>query len=159
MLLSSNLSLSSLFPLCPTILSSPSFLCLHMTLTCHFLVSLSPPSTCLSPPNIPGSAVERSPVRNIEVFNPTTNTLNVRWEPADGPVLQYRVVYSPLTGSRPSESVSFHPASGKKCRSARMHTKKTRRCTVIDLLQHKLSSYCSSSKIVHYKHRGMIKRG
>uniref|UniRef100_A0A668A865 Collagen alpha-1(XII) chain n=1 Tax=Myripristis murdjan TaxID=586833 RepID=A0A668A865_9TELE len=52
-----------------------------------------------------GKTLERSPVRNIQVFNPTTNTLNVRWEPATGPVQQYRVVYSPLTGTRPSESV------------------------------------------------------
>uniref|UniRef100_A0A3Q2T1R2 Collagen alpha-1(XII) chain n=1 Tax=Fundulus heteroclitus TaxID=8078 RepID=A0A3Q2T1R2_FUNHE len=48
---------------------------------------------------------ERSPVRNIQVFNPTTNTLNVRWEAATGPVQQYRVVYAPLTGVRPSESI------------------------------------------------------
>uniref|UniRef100_A0AAQ4PTZ0 Collagen alpha-1(XII) chain n=1 Tax=Gasterosteus aculeatus aculeatus TaxID=481459 RepID=A0AAQ4PTZ0_GASAC len=47
----------------------------------------------------------RSPVRNIQVFNPTTNTLNVRWEAATGPVVKYRVVYSPLNGARPSESV------------------------------------------------------
>uniref|UniRef100_A0A665VXT7 Collagen, type XII, alpha 1a n=1 Tax=Echeneis naucrates TaxID=173247 RepID=A0A665VXT7_ECHNA len=52
-----------------------------------------------------GKTLERSPVRNIRVFNPSTNTLNVQWEPATGPVQQYRVVYSPLTGTRPSESV------------------------------------------------------
>ncbi|KAM8833742.1 collagen alpha-1(XII) chain isoform 2-T2 [Synchiropus picturatus] len=52
-----------------------------------------------------GKTLERSPVRNIQVFNPSTNTLNVRWEPATGPVQQYRVVYAPLTGARPSESV------------------------------------------------------
>ncbi|XP_071774299.1 collagen alpha-1(XII) chain-like isoform X1 [Centroberyx gerrardi] len=52
-----------------------------------------------------GKTLERSPVRNIQVFNPTTNTLNVRWEAATGPVQQYRVVYAPLTGTRPSESV------------------------------------------------------
>ncbi|XP_010777233.1 collagen alpha-1(XII) chain isoform X2 [Notothenia coriiceps] len=52
-----------------------------------------------------GKTLERSPVRNIEVFNPTTNTLNVRWEAATGPVQEYRVVYSPLTGAGPSESV------------------------------------------------------
>lgn len=59
-------------------------------------------------------AVERSAVKNIEVFNPTTNTLNVRWDPATGPVLQYRVVYSPVTGARPSESVSFPFTAGDK---------------------------------------------
>ncbi|RVE57033.1 hypothetical protein OJAV_G00212260 [Oryzias javanicus] len=52
-----------------------------------------------------GKTLERSPVRNIQVFNPTTNTLNVRWEAATGPVQQYRVVYAPLTGVRPTESV------------------------------------------------------
>ncbi|XP_008275102.1 collagen alpha-1(XII) chain isoform X4 [Stegastes partitus] len=52
-----------------------------------------------------GKTLVRSPVRNIQVFNPTTNTLNVRWEAATGPVQQYRVVYSPVTGARPSESV------------------------------------------------------
>lgn len=52
-----------------------------------------------------GKTLERSPVRNIQVFNPTTNTLNVRWEAATGPVQQYRVVYAPLSGNKPSESV------------------------------------------------------
>ncbi|KAM4542217.1 collagen alpha-1(XII) chain isoform 3-T3 [Odontesthes bonariensis] len=52
-----------------------------------------------------GKTLERSPVRNIKVYNPTTNTLNVRWEAATGPVEQYRVVYAPLTGTRPSESI------------------------------------------------------
>ncbi|KAM7376532.1 hypothetical protein PAMP_006259 [Pampus punctatissimus] len=52
-----------------------------------------------------GKTLERSPVRNIQVFNPTTNTLNVRWEAATGPVQEYRVVYAPLTGTRPSESI------------------------------------------------------
>uniref|UniRef100_A0AAQ4P830 Collagen type XII alpha 1 chain n=1 Tax=Gasterosteus aculeatus aculeatus TaxID=481459 RepID=A0AAQ4P830_GASAC len=52
-----------------------------------------------------GKTLMRSPVRNIQVFNPTTNTLNVRWEAATGPVVKYRVVYSPLNGARPSESV------------------------------------------------------
>lgn len=64
--------------------------------------------------HIPICPVERSPVRNIQVFSPTTNTLNVRWEPATGPVQQYRVVYSPLTGTRPSESVSHHPLQNEK---------------------------------------------
>ncbi|XP_061897868.1 collagen alpha-1(XII) chain-like isoform X2 [Entelurus aequoreus] len=52
-----------------------------------------------------GGPLERQPARNIQVFNPTTNTLNVRWEPATGPVLQYRVVYTPVTGAKPPESV------------------------------------------------------
>uniref|UniRef100_A0A8C2Z6A7 Collagen type XII alpha 1 chain n=1 Tax=Cyclopterus lumpus TaxID=8103 RepID=A0A8C2Z6A7_CYCLU len=52
-----------------------------------------------------GKTLVRRPVRNIQVFNPTTNTMNVRWEAATGPVQQYRVVYAPLTGARPSESI------------------------------------------------------
>ncbi|XP_051578358.1 collagen alpha-1(XII) chain-like [Myxocyprinus asiaticus] len=52
-----------------------------------------------------GKTLVRTPARNIQVYNPTTNTLNVRWEPATGEVLQYRVIYTPLTGVRPSESV------------------------------------------------------
>uniref|UniRef100_A0A671W1X0 Collagen alpha-1(XII) chain n=1 Tax=Sparus aurata TaxID=8175 RepID=A0A671W1X0_SPAAU len=41
----------------------------------------------------------------ICVYNPTPNSLNVRWEPASGQVQQYRVAYAPLSGARPSESV------------------------------------------------------
>ena len=52
-------------------------------------------------------AVPRTPPRNIQVYNPTPNSLNVRWEPASGQVQQYRVAYAPLTGVRPSESVSY----------------------------------------------------
>ncbi|XP_056623247.1 collagen alpha-1(XII) chain isoform X1 [Triplophysa dalaica] len=52
-----------------------------------------------------GKTLVRTPARNIQVYNPTTNTLNVRWEPASGDVLEYRVDYAPLSGARPSESV------------------------------------------------------
>ncbi|CAG09868.1 unnamed protein product, partial [Tetraodon nigroviridis] len=52
-----------------------------------------------------GKTLERSPVRNIEVFNPTTNTLNVRWEAAKGPVQGYRVNYAPMNGARPVQSI------------------------------------------------------
>lgn len=51
-------------------------------------------------------AVPRMPPRNVQVYNPTPNSLNVRWEPASGQVQQYRVAYSPLTGARRTESVS-----------------------------------------------------
>lgn len=50
--------------------------------------------------------VERGTPRNIQVYNPTPNSMNVRWEPAPGPVQQYRINYSSLSGPRPSESVS-----------------------------------------------------
>uniref|UniRef100_A0A8C4RJN8 Collagen alpha-1(XII) chain n=1 Tax=Erpetoichthys calabaricus TaxID=27687 RepID=A0A8C4RJN8_ERPCA len=52
-----------------------------------------------------GKTLVRGSPRNIQVFNPTPNTLNVRWEPAPGQVQQYRVVYAPLRGTRPPESV------------------------------------------------------
>uniref|UniRef100_A0A8C0J562 Collagen type XII alpha 1 chain n=1 Tax=Chelonoidis abingdonii TaxID=106734 RepID=A0A8C0J562_CHEAB len=52
-----------------------------------------------------GRTLVRGAARNIQVYNPTPNTLNVRWEPAPGPVQQYRVVYAPLVGPRPSESI------------------------------------------------------
>ncbi|KAL4649016.1 collagen alpha-1(XII) chain-like isoform X1 [Arapaima gigas] len=52
-----------------------------------------------------GKTLERIPPRNIKVYNPTPNSLNVRWEPATGQVQQYRVNYAPLTGVRPSEFV------------------------------------------------------
>ncbi|XP_029965870.1 collagen alpha-1(XII) chain isoform X2 [Salarias fasciatus] len=52
-----------------------------------------------------GKTLPRTPPRNIQVYNPTPNSLNVRWEPASGQVQQYRVAYSPLTGTRPAGSV------------------------------------------------------
>uniref|UniRef100_A0A674EQL7 Collagen alpha-1(XII) chain n=1 Tax=Salmo trutta TaxID=8032 RepID=A0A674EQL7_SALTR len=44
-------------------------------------------------------------MKNLQVYNPTTNSLNVRWEPASGQVQQYRVIYTPLSGERPAETV------------------------------------------------------
>uniref|UniRef100_A0A672SD46 Collagen alpha-1(XII) chain n=1 Tax=Sinocyclocheilus grahami TaxID=75366 RepID=A0A672SD46_SINGR len=52
-----------------------------------------------------GRTFPRVPPRNIQVYNPTPNSLNVRWEPASGQVQQYRVNYAPLSGIRPLESV------------------------------------------------------
>uniref|UniRef100_A0A672LDE1 Collagen type XII alpha 1 chain n=1 Tax=Sinocyclocheilus grahami TaxID=75366 RepID=A0A672LDE1_SINGR len=52
-----------------------------------------------------GKTLVRTPAKNIRVYNPTTNTLNVLWEPASGDVLQYRVVYTPLSGTRSAQSV------------------------------------------------------
>ncbi|XP_071323618.1 collagen alpha-1(XII) chain isoform X2 [Trachinotus anak] len=52
-----------------------------------------------------GKTFPRMPPRNIQVYNPTPNSLNTRWEPATGQVQQYRVTYSSLTGTRPAESV------------------------------------------------------
>ncbi|XP_031437444.1 collagen alpha-1(XII) chain isoform X2 [Clupea harengus] len=50
-----------------------------------------------------GKTLPRTAPRNLKVYNPTPNSLNVRWEPASGQVQQYRVVYQPVDGSRPSE--------------------------------------------------------
>ncbi|KAK7906742.1 hypothetical protein WMY93_015354 [Mugilogobius chulae] len=46
-------------------------------------------------------------VRNLQVLNPTMTTLNVRWEPAEGKVKEYRVIYVPAAGGAESmEQVS-----------------------------------------------------
>lgn len=37
-------------------------------------------------------------VRNLQVIDPTINTLNVRWEPAEGSVREYIVIYVPEAG-------------------------------------------------------------
>jgi hypothetical protein len=37
-------------------------------------------------------------VKNLQVTDPTTNSLRVRWEPAEGDVRQYTVIYAPLAG-------------------------------------------------------------
>ncbi|XP_059211841.1 collagen alpha-1(XII) chain [Centropristis striata] len=52
-----------------------------------------------------GKTLPRTPPRNLQVYNPTPNSLNVRWEPASGQVQQYRVVYSSLSGARNPSSV------------------------------------------------------
>uniref|UniRef100_A0A4W4F305 Collagen, type XII, alpha 1a n=1 Tax=Electrophorus electricus TaxID=8005 RepID=A0A4W4F305_ELEEL len=45
-------------------------------------------------------------LKNLQVTDPTTSSLRIRWEPpASGQVQQYRVVYAPLSGVRPSEFV------------------------------------------------------
>uniref|UniRef100_A0A096MGL7 Collagen alpha-1(XII) chain n=1 Tax=Poecilia formosa TaxID=48698 RepID=A0A096MGL7_POEFO len=52
-----------------------------------------------------GKTLPRTPPRNIQVYNPTPSSLNVRWEAASGRVQQYRVAYAPLSGARAAESV------------------------------------------------------
>lgn len=37
-------------------------------------------------------------VKNLQVTDPTTSSLRVRWEPAEGNVRQYRLFYVPTTG-------------------------------------------------------------
>lgn len=37
-------------------------------------------------------------VKNLKVSDPTTSSLKVRWEPAEGNVRQYRLFYVPAAG-------------------------------------------------------------
>ena len=37
-------------------------------------------------------------VRNLQVTDPTTSTLDVKWEAAEGNVRQYRIFYVPAAG-------------------------------------------------------------
>ncbi|XP_078085516.1 collagen alpha-1(XII) chain-like isoform X2 [Mustelus asterias] len=57
----------------------------------------------------PGTDVGKTLIRgapgSVQVFNPSTNSLNVRWTNAPGPVQQYRVVYTPLSGTRPAHYI------------------------------------------------------
>ncbi|XP_057679033.1 collagen alpha-1(XII) chain isoform X2 [Corythoichthys intestinalis] len=52
-----------------------------------------------------GKTLPRTPPRNVQVFNPTPNSLNVRWEPATGQVQQYRVIYAPWNAPSQIQSV------------------------------------------------------
>ncbi|XP_029984667.1 collagen alpha-1(XII) chain-like [Sphaeramia orbicularis] len=36
--------------------------------------------------------------KNLQVLNPTMTTLDVQWEPAEGQVTEYRVIYVPAAG-------------------------------------------------------------
>jgi hypothetical protein len=53
--------------------------------------------------------VPRSGPRNLRVFGETTNSLSVGWDHADGPVQQYRIIYSPTVGDPIDEYVSVTP--------------------------------------------------
>lgn len=43
-----------------------------------------------------------SGVKNLQVTEPTTSSLRVRWEPAEGDVRQYRIIYVPAAGGAES---------------------------------------------------------
>lgn len=43
------------------------------------------------------------------MYDPTTNTLTVNWDHADGPVVRYRITYAPTTGDPIEEFVSRFP--------------------------------------------------
>ena len=52
-------------------------------------------------------------VRNLQVTDPTTSTLNVQWEPAEGNVRQYRIFYVPAAGGE--EQMVCWKMVGKWC--------------------------------------------
>lgn len=52
-------------------------------------------------------SVPRSAPRNLRVYDPTTTTLSVSWDHADGPVMQYRITYAQITGDPIEEYVSI----------------------------------------------------
>lgn len=50
-------------------------------------------------------------VKNLQVTDPTVNSLRVRWDPADGDVRQYNVLYVPVAGGAEgmvTDRVSVH---------------------------------------------------
>uniref|UniRef100_A0A7N8WLF5 Collagen, type XII, alpha 1a n=1 Tax=Mastacembelus armatus TaxID=205130 RepID=A0A7N8WLF5_9TELE len=57
-----------------------------------------------------GKTLPRSGPRNMRVYDPTTTTLSVSWEHADGPVMQYRITYAPTTGD-PIEEYTTVPGN------------------------------------------------
>lgn len=52
------------------------------------------------------AAVPRAGPRNMRVFEPTTSTLTLSWDHAEGPVRQYKISYAPMTGDPITEFVS-----------------------------------------------------
>lgn len=46
-----------------------------------------------SPPSEPLSGV-----KNLRVFDPTISSLKVSWEPAEGDVMRYQIIYVPAAG-------------------------------------------------------------
>uniref|UniRef100_A0A669ESJ7 Collagen alpha-1(XII) chain n=1 Tax=Oreochromis niloticus TaxID=8128 RepID=A0A669ESJ7_ORENI len=55
-------------------------------------------------------SVPRSAPRNLRVYDPTTTTLSVSWDHADGPVMQYRITYAQITGD-PIEEYTTVPGN------------------------------------------------
>lgn len=84
-----NLARGKFFP-------PPPFLSMFVILTGRYITLLC--FICLVP---------RSGPRNLRVFGETTNSLSVAWDHADGPVQQYRIIYSPTVGDPIDEYVSL----------------------------------------------------
>lgn len=45
-------------------------------------------------------------VKNLQVTDPTVNSLRVRWDPADGDVRQYNIIYVPVAGGASSTVIT-----------------------------------------------------
>lgn len=48
-------------------------------------------------------------VRNLQVTDPTINSLNVRWDPAEGAVREYIIIYVPSAGGEQEVVQKFSP--------------------------------------------------
>nr|XP_006117304.2 collagen alpha-1(XII) chain-like [Pelodiscus sinensis] len=48
----------------------------------------------------------KSGPRNLQVYNATSNSLTVKWDPAIGRVQRYRITYQPTTGDGVEQSVT-----------------------------------------------------
>ncbi|XP_009571425.1 PREDICTED: collagen alpha-1(XII) chain-like, partial [Fulmarus glacialis] len=46
----------------------------------------------------------KSGPRNLQVYNATSHSLTVKWDPASGRVQRYRIVYQPISGDGPEQS-------------------------------------------------------
>lgn len=47
----------------------------------------------------------KSGPRNLQVYNATSNSLTVKWDPASGRVQKYRITYQPSTGEGSEQTV------------------------------------------------------
>lgn len=48
----------------------------------------------------------KSGPRNLQVYNATSHSLTVKWDPASGRVQRYRIIYQPISGDGPEQSVT-----------------------------------------------------
>ena len=72
------------------------------------------------PPHPPSSPEPLGFARNLQVTDPTTSTLNVRWDAAEGNVREYIVIWVPVTGGGEQEVVKTPPppVSVNVCRNS-----------------------------------------
>lgn len=62
------------------------------------IFALKHASSLSSQPDLSALSEPLGGVRNLQVTDPTTSSLKVRWEPAEGNVRQYRLFYVPASG-------------------------------------------------------------